>query len=158
MYSNSNLTDWEAGPEDTGNRTINPLGIFMCYFADFPDSQIDCSKRQPNFCLKCEMKVKFFTGESISDNSLGHLLSRIVWVLSILVGSVGTVVNALTIVVLSRMKSSKAFYFLLRSLACVDFLCSLSGINASTAVIAYFGIVSTVFLNSMFKVWRMVIK
>src|SRR3989442_312831 len=111
----TNLTEIEGLQDDLGNRSIIPLGIFMCYFADFPDSQIDCSKRQPNFCLKCEMKVKFFNGEFISDNSLGHQVSRIVWIVSILVGIgiIGSIANLLTIVVLSRMKSSKAFYFLL---------------------------------------------
>lgn len=136
-----NLTAWEPPTTSTPqHHQLEPLDIFLCGFIDFPETGIDCSTREPGYCVKCDIRGGYLTGESINDyNGSGHKFCRIVWYFCLFVGVIGTVMNGLIILVIYRRRSNRSFDFLLSLLAKVDLLCCFTSLGSSTAPVAYFG-------------------
>ncbi len=139
----SNLTAW-ISPTTTLTNSENlqlvPLDIFLCGFIDVPETGIDCSTREPGYCIKCDIRGGYLTGESINEyNGYGHIFCRIVWYFCLIVSIIGTVMNGLIVLVIRRRRSNRSFDFLLSLLAQVDLLCCFTSLGSSTASVAYFG-------------------
>lgn len=125
--------------ENNGTKTLEYLDIFLCGFLDFPKSGVDCSKKYPEICFKCEIRGGYLTGESINTFGGGHWTCRVVWYLTLLVALVGIFANLSIVLIIRSRKSERSFDFLLCLLALVDFLVCLTTLASATAPVAYFG-------------------
>ncbi|CAL8084115.1 unnamed protein product [Orchesella dallaii] len=123
------------------NSTTRFLSIFMCCFLDFPESGKDCSTQDPTQCVTCLLKGAYFSGESIDAyGSIGHMLCIGIWVITLVVVSIGLPANLVIIKIVRfrRDGNKRPFDLLLSILAGIDFLCCLLAALASTASVTYF--------------------
>ncbi|ODM97472.1 hypothetical protein Ocin01_09204 [Orchesella cincta] len=121
----------------THNETVVVHGEWQCQFMDLAANEKDCSDSNPKVCIVCATSGKFFTGESVLDYySTGHIVCLGLWVLTVVIGTVGVFTNSLIIAVIRARKIYIPFDYLLMVLACFDIFCCIASVFAMSAHVA----------------------
>lgn len=121
------------------NLTITELTTFECPFLNLPDNKIECSVSHPDVCITCRFIARYYISGDLDQESPGHLISLIIWSLTVLFGIFGACANCLILIILSRKKGKRSFDYLIGALAIFDFLATTSSVTVGTAAWAIFG-------------------
>lgn len=98
----------------------------------------ECSTSNKNICITCPTFGSYLAGDHPNDfKGLGHNICVMIWILTVTIGTIGTIFNILIVIILNRKKQKRAFDTLLKGLAGFDTLFCLMSICTSTAAIAY---------------------
>lgn len=116
------------------------LTLFPCLFVELPDTRVDCAPNDTNLCVACPILGRFVTGGGLEEyGSVGHVVSLIEWIVTVIIGVFGTFTNILIITIIQRQNSGRAFDLLLVALACFDLIGSVTSVIAASASTAVFG-------------------
>lgn len=104
----------------------------------FLTEKIECSESNHSLCITCPVFGSFLSGDIPSDNDgPGHYICLLLWALTTLVGTFGTLANILIILILGHQKEKRSFNIFLMGLAGFDALCSISTVCTATATVLY---------------------
>lgn len=127
----------------SSNTTILETFTFaFCYYVDFPDSGIDCSKSNPQLCVKCPIQGRYLTSDSIGVDVLTVLL-----VANLIISIFGIFGNIFIVKVLGQNNFKSSFDRLITFLAVMDILTCFSAASAGLANTSYFG-------NKLYQIHR----
>lgn len=116
------------------------LEFFQCVASDLPETGIDCSVLNPKICVGCEIRGAYLTNYITSNNKrLGPFICQVLLVVCVIVGIIGMFTNTLTIVILHKRHTLRAFDFLLLNLTYSDLCSCLSSIFTCIAPVLYLG-------------------
>lgn len=100
--------------------------------------QKECSANNQNICIACPTFGSYLAGDHPNDfKGVGHAICVILWILTVVVGTFGTLSNILIVFILNRKKQRRAFDTLLKGLAGFDALFCVASVCTSTAAITY---------------------
>jgi len=119
---------------------VEYLPNYFCQFIDLPENGTECSPNFPQVCVGCHTVGKFLTGETLKDYfSPGHIICIIMWIATIVIGTLGVITNSIIIMVIQHMRSKRPFDFLIMMLACFDLICCASAATVNTAAVSIYG-------------------
>lgn len=113
------------------NETSTELTLFFCVLVNFPEgSHRDCSYQSPEKCYICP-----YIGGYLSQH--GQLVSILIWILIIIIGTLGSMANVLIVAIFTQRKKRTGFDFLLICLASFDLVSCFAVIISATGTVAY---------------------
>lgn len=98
----------------------------------------ECSITNRSFCLSCPVFGSYLTGDNPNNyTGVGHIICIIIWLLTSMFGTFGTIANIVIILTLQQKTKKRAFDTLLKGLAAFDAIFCLSSVSATTSAIFY---------------------